>query len=204
MSHQLARPTIAREFGLTQTAAPGSEPVTLAEAKLWLRETQDDQDDVIDHLITYAREKVEGDTSRQLITATFKLFLDQFVDLLYFPVDPVQSITSIAYVDIDGDSQTLDASVYQLDIAHDPARLVLAPDQSWPSIQSRLNAVTITFLAGFGGEPAKVPARYKNVMRRIIVDRFDLSRGESLTGLSLAPLPNTIRDELRSLKIPRL
>lgn len=60
--------------------APGSEPITLAEAKLHLRvETaMTDDDTLISALIVSARQAAETITRRALITQTWKLALDQF------------------------------------------------------------------------------------------------------------------------------
>lgn len=201
----MALASIVRGYGLTQTGAPASEPVTQAEAKLWMRVTQADQDDVVDHLIAYAREAVEDGTDRQLITATWKMYLDAFADLIYVPKAPLASVTSIAYVDGDGDTQTLtEGTDFLVDTDHDPGRITPFPATVWPGTRVQTQAVTITFTAGFGSTAASVPARYKNVMRRIITDRYDVERGEVVTGTIATRLPNSVQRELKALKVPRI
>ena len=56
--------------------APASEPVSLAEAKLFLRVEHDDDDDLIAALIAAARVQVEAQTRRALITQTWRLVRD--------------------------------------------------------------------------------------------------------------------------------
>jgi uncharacterized phiE125 gp8 family phage protein len=60
------------------TVAPASEPISIAEAKDHLRIDHDDEDDYIDGLIQMAREQVESDCARALMTQTRVLTLDRF------------------------------------------------------------------------------------------------------------------------------
>lgn len=194
---------ILRTYGLTQTGLPSVEPITRAEAKLFLRETQDDQDAVIDRLIKYAREHIEKIASgRQLITATYEMTIDGFPTIIYLPKAPVQSVTSIQYVDTDGDTQTLATSGYQTDFTSDPARIVEAYGEVWPETRDELNAVTVTFIAGFGDAASDVPENYKSLALRIVTDRFDVERGDTVIGTSATSVPNRIDDELFSLRVP--
>ena len=55
---------------------PAVEPVTLAEAKAYLRVEHDDDDDVIAALIAGARVHVEAQTRRALITQSWRLVRD--------------------------------------------------------------------------------------------------------------------------------
>jgi uncharacterized phiE125 gp8 family phage protein len=56
--------------------APAVEPISLAEAKAFLRVEHDDDDDVIAALIAGARLYVEGQTRRALITQSWRLVRD--------------------------------------------------------------------------------------------------------------------------------
>src|SRR6185295_19907165 len=55
---------------------PAVEPVTLAEAKLFLRVEHDDDDDLIAALVAGSRIHVEAQTRRALITQTWRLTRD--------------------------------------------------------------------------------------------------------------------------------
>jgi len=57
-------------------AGPAAEPVTLAEAKQFLRVEHDDDDDIIAALIAGSRIHVETQTRRALITQSWRLTRD--------------------------------------------------------------------------------------------------------------------------------
>jgi hypothetical protein len=65
-------------YGLVQTAAPASEPVTLAEAKLWARIDSTVDDALVTSLIAAARQYAEDYTSRAIITQSWRMTLDRF------------------------------------------------------------------------------------------------------------------------------
>ena len=98
-------------FGLTQTSAPASEPLTTAEAKTHLNIASADtsHDTYVDTLIAAARYHVETLTNRQMVTATWAFKLDRLPSgrtPLELPIAPVASVSSVAYDDTAGDSQT--------------------------------------------------------------------------------------------------
>lgn len=63
---------------LIQTAPPAAEPVTLADAKSFLRVDLPDDDPLISSLIVAARRAVETHLKQALVTQTWQLYLDSF------------------------------------------------------------------------------------------------------------------------------
>lgn len=109
-------------------------------------------------LIAAARLWVEDTTRRALITQTWKLYLNAFDNAIEIPRAPLQSVTSITYVDTAGATQTVAASVYTVDTDSVPGRVLLAPDQLWPTdVDDREKGICITFVAGYGASGASVP-----------------------------------------------
>ncbi len=157
-------------MNLTRTVAPTTEPVTLAEAKAHLGVTITDDDARIQALITAAREWVENDSGRALITQTWVAKLDAFPagDILKLPKVPIQSITSVGYVDTNGDDQTFTG--YTLDIIGE--RLYLQYGEDWPSTQSIENAVTITYVSGYG-DASDVPESIKQSIKLQVEKAYD-------------------------------
>jgi Phage gp6-like head-tail connector protein len=70
--------------------------------------------------------------------------------LIRLPRNPLLAITQVQYVDLLGVLQTADPSLYQVDITREVGRLAPAYGQVWPSTRAQLDAVQITFQAGYG------------------------------------------------------
>lgn len=160
-------------MSLRITSQPGTEPVILDDALLQLREDDERQRDRIERLITSARKYVEEITWLQLITATYEWKLDRLCGDLYVPRPPLQSLTSIAYVDANGDAQTLSGSLYTVDTTSLPGRIVPAVNQSWPTTQGHIQDVTITFVAGYGTTGDSVPEPIRDAILLVLEDLYE-------------------------------
>jgi uncharacterized phiE125 gp8 family phage protein len=134
-----------------RTVAPTILPVTLDEAKKHCEIDDDAQNAKVNAWVLAATAVAESVTNRGLMTQTWKLLLDDFADDISLPMAaPLQSVTSVKYYDTDGVQQTLATTVYRIDTDSEPGRVVLKPDQSWPSIQSgRGQAVEIIYVCGW-------------------------------------------------------
>lgn len=156
--------------------APAAEPLTVAEARAQVSETDTVHDSALTAWITTAREALDGPSGalgRALVTQEWELLLDGFPggDSIDLPLPPLQSVTSVTYVDSDGATQTLATSVYGVDTASEPGAVHLKYGQSWPQTRAQRNAVVIRFTAGYGGA-ADVPSRLKSAMKLHVADLF--------------------------------
>jgi len=140
---------------------PASEPLTLAEAKVQCKVDHSDEDENILMLISTVRQHAETILRRRLITQTLDGYMDSFPDEI--KLMPLQSVTSITYVDTNGDTQTLAADQYLVDAVSQPARITPAYGVSWPATRAQINAVKVRFVAGYG-LPAAVPQCIKSWM----------------------------------------
>lgn len=154
--------------------APLEEPVTLAQAKAHLRKTTSEEDAQIMAKIFAAREHAETFTRRALVTQTWELLLDRFPSgrEIELPFPPLQSVTSVKYLDTNAAEQTFAAASYHVDAASTPGRVVLASTASWPSTAERPNAVTVRFVAGYGGMAA-VPFTMKAAILLLVGHLFE-------------------------------
>lgn len=192
-------------MALFLTTGPASEPITTTEAKLHLRVDADDDDDLIDALIQAAREHVETFTGRALMTQTWDLKLASFYDcaaydsdanVIWLPKPPVQSVTSVTYLDSNGDSQTWTASStgYLTDLPTDPkgqrARIYPAYAISYPTTRTIQNAVTIRFVSGYASAAA-VPESIKAAMKLLIGTWYE-QRAHVATGVNATEIPQTV------------
>lgn len=148
--------------GLKLITAPAEAVVTLAEAKLHCRVDGTDEDAQLTLMIGAAVQAAQNRTGRALVTQTWELALDSFpASEIELPMPPVQSITSIKYLDLNGYTQTLASTEYALDNYGSQRHWVIpAAGAEWPETLDAANAVKILFVAGFGA-PAAVPADIK-------------------------------------------
>jgi uncharacterized phiE125 gp8 family phage protein len=149
------------QFAIRQTIAPHAEPLALQEVKDHLRIDGDLEDAHLTALISAARGWVEGFWGRQLVASTFKLTLDAFpaengAIVLLNP--PLIGVTSITYVDTAGSTQTLSTSDYTVDTESEPGRVVPAYNEDWPDTREQINAVAITYTAGYAASFTAVAA----------------------------------------------
>lgn len=150
-----------------QTLAPTIEPLSLAEAKAQLRIAHGDDDGLIGSYIGAVRQAAEDYLARGLLTQTWKLTGPAFADQMWLPMAaPLQSVSSVKYYDTAGVLQTLATTVYTVDTVSRPGRVVRAPLQTWPTVQSdRLsNPVEITYLVGWDAKE-KIPERIRQGCR---------------------------------------
>lgn len=143
---------------------PDVEPISLSEIKLFLRlGISTDEDSLLTALIIAARQESEKITRRQLITATWELRLDKFSEIIYLPLPPLQSVTTLKYLDSANVEQTLiENTDYLVDIYSEPARITPAYGMVWPTIYPVANAVRIRFIAGYGDDSIDVPESIRN------------------------------------------
>jgi uncharacterized phiE125 gp8 family phage protein len=153
---------------LTRVSAPATEPLTLAEAKMYLRIDGDDEDLLIGDLIVAARMVAEEWLKRSLITQSWKLSYDDYIhELVPLPMGPVASVTSVVVSNRDASTQIIDDAVYTLNSAKDA--LVL------DTIVFGFR-VEITYVAGYGSAAA-VPKPVKQGMLEHIAAMYE-NRGE--------------------------
>lgn len=168
-------------MSLTLVSGPAAEPLTAAEAKAWLRVTGSSEDTLISSLIVAARELVEKYLERDLVERTWDWSIDGFPyseNAFELPRTPVQSITSITYVNGDSPEPTLATTVYGLDNGVAPPLVYLLYNQQWPAARFERNAVTIRFVSGYAsdGSPidyaANIPEPIKHGMLMLIADMY--------------------------------
>lgn len=181
---------------LVQTVAPASEPVTLAEAKLHLRVEVSDDDDLITGLLKAARQYAETVTGRQLMQATWRLNLDAWPDddEIRVPKPPLQSVSSITYVDTAGATQTVAASDYQVDANSEPGRIVPAYGEVWPAVRDQLNAIAVTYVAG-GAAASSVPEGIKAAIKLLLAHWYE-TREAVITGTIATEVPMAVESLL--------
>ncbi len=197
------------------TAATGY-PVTLEEAKRHLRVDYAEEDALITTLIGAATEQVEMFTRRQYMKATWTLKLDDWWDrdddVLELPRPPLLSVSSIKYDDGDGVEQTWAATnydVYTTASGSPFGGVALGYGDSFPSLYSHEQVVTVTFVAGYSSsatlatQRAAVPDRAKAAVLLLLGHWYE-NREATVTGTIITQIPQGVRALLWGLQVPVL
>lgn len=176
-------------------APPAVEPVSPDEARAFQRIDEMESDSVVAATIAAARAAAETYLRRRLITQTLAVKLDGFPAAIELPVAPVQSVTSIVYLDGAGAATTLPAGDYRLLDGSTPPRIVPSADAVWPVPQAVPESVTVTFVAGYGAAATDIPADILAGVRLLFGHLYN--NREASGDDSLGPLPFGVEFMLR-------
>lgn len=155
------------------TVEPTAEPVTIAEARAQCRVDGTDSDGLLNSYIKAARQMAEGDTWTKLVTQTVSMKCAAWCDLKIFPVAPVQSITSIKYLDTSGAEQTLATSVYEVVLDGLRPRVRLKPGQTWPATFAADDAIRVVAVVGYTTVPEPIRAAMLLTIESLYDDRSE-------------------------------
>jgi uncharacterized phiE125 gp8 family phage protein len=189
-------------------AGPVNEPISEAQAKAHLRVDVGDDDDLISSCIVAARQTLESNYEIAIITQTWNLILDSFPGLQAFPwasmgqlgrnrpieipKPPLQSVTSITYIDSTGTPAVFPLANCITDTATFVGRIGLVLGQSWPTVTLQpINGVVIRFVAGYGNDWPSVPAAIRQAML-LMVGHYYENREQVL-----------LEQRVRAIDIPR-
>jgi uncharacterized phiE125 gp8 family phage protein len=162
---------------------PATEPVTLAEAKLYLRVDTPDEDQLIQSFLAAARLMVEAQARRMLITQGWRLVLDRWPSdgVLRLPLSPLIALIAARVYDANGAAQAVGLAAFSADQASDPPCLrVIAPV---PQPGRITGGIEIDISIGYGPSSATVPEALRQAVLRLAArwfeNRGDLSFGQS-------------------------
>ena len=148
----------------TQASDTRELPVSLQELKDQLRIDHDDQDRLLFSKIQAATFEIEAFLECAIIQNSFTLRLPRFPsttldddDSLPISNPPLASVTSINYLDENGDSQLLDSANYRISSAGLYPTIIPTSGNSWPSTFEVNDAVTIEYVAGWASTRSEVP-----------------------------------------------
>ena len=191
--------------------APAYEPISLAEARAWLRLEPDETDNttILQILIKAMREQAELLTGRAFISRTLR------ADLPGWPCDgrygykidldapPLISVESVKYIATDGTLTTLAASQYDVYTGVEPGYILPAYNVVWPSVRYVPNAVQVSYTAGYpAGSPSdeqgaqsNVPAAVRLWMQTRLATLYE-NREQIVIGSAVAEIPRDFTDGL--------
>lgn len=180
-------------MALKLKTAPSVTPISLTEAKMHCRVDATDDDELITALINAAVSYLDGYSGilgRCLMPQVWQLCYDAFPSgPLQIPLGPVISIDSVEYVDpVSGNYVAWNAANYETDLVSLEAWI--APVDSWPTPMTTLNAVRITFTAGYA-DAASVPPAIRHAMLLLIGTWYENRAASSETPMTEIPFAAT-------------
>lgn len=124
-------------------------PVSIETVKAHLRVDTDDEDDLIEAYLRAAGREFERQTSRGLFPTLYEWRLDAWpCSGEELPFGPVREVTSLAYIDADGETQDIDEANWSMVLSDRGARVVYAEGYTPPAPGRAVDGVAIRFWAG--------------------------------------------------------
>lgn len=169
------------------------EPVTRAEAKLWLRldEHQVDEDPLVDSLVARARQRWEEVSNRSALHQTFDYVMDAAPDdgcplsLPKAPLVSVSSITGYATTDAtDTGGTAMTTSDYYVDTASEFGRVMPIAGATYPTATRDINAFVVRFTAGYSSGSSGVPDSVKTEIKQLVAALYE-HRGDDVEQLKV-------------------
>ncbi len=185
------------------TTGPALDPVSLMEAKAHCRVDTDEDDGLLAGYILAARDHIEKETGRALLTQTLQLKLDGDWpvdscgnDRIELPRPPSASVSSITYVDTAGATQTLAGDQYQFTLGDLYAYVRPAYGVAWPAVRDQADAITVNYIAGYGSNPGDVPASLRQAVMLMVGHLYE--NREAVTQGQMTETPLAVDRLLRS------
>ena len=181
---------------------PAIEPVSLAEARDWLRVESTAEDDLIGALVTSARLIVESATRRMLITQSWRLSIDRWPgvaitqdgwiprpEILAIPFAPFQRLSAINIIDANGVASAVDPASYCVNGGPERARVVFAGEPPRPA--RAFGGIEVDIVLGYGDSSATVPEPLRLAIR-MLTARWYENRGDVETDAAADRLPGPV------------
>jgi len=177
-----------------QINAPASFPITLQQVKEWTRIKDNISDAELSGLIQAATGSAESLMNRPIINRSYTQTMDFLPSVIELLQVKVQSVTSITYLDTDGNQQTLAADQYRIDFGSLYKKATIEPAHSitWPNTRNVSGSIIITYVAGFGVDLNSVPADVQQAIAYLVGHYYDT---RDIVGEN-AMIPETAHDIL--------
>lgn len=160
---------------------PTATPCSLAEVREHASVSGfTDDDDMLLRFVEAAARSVSAWSGRVLTQETWAVsFANGFCGDLHLPKSPVQSVSSITYYDADDVEQTATVSDFYLTTTESGAFLRPKAGVSWPPAnQTRADAITVTFVAGYATCPENLKTAVAAMAAHLYENREAVSKKE--------------------------
>jgi uncharacterized phiE125 gp8 family phage protein len=169
--------------------APAVEPLSLAEAKAFLRVEHNDDDDVIEALVSASRIHIETQTRRALITQAWRLAFDAWPESGRMPVvpGPLQDLTAARVYDFGNAAHAVDVQNFVADVGG--SALAFA---TWavPAPGRIAAGIELDVTVGYGDAATDVPEPLRQAVRLLTAHWYE-NRGLAALG-TVTVLPSMV------------
>lgn len=166
---------------ITLITAPANRLITAGDLRSQCRIDDTGEDESLEKLIDSAVDAAEKHTWRRFVTQTWDQYFDGFCNPLVLRYPPMASVTSVTYIDIAGDTQTLSTDIYEVGQVDGIDVVRLKDDQSWPSTQGHADVVIVRQVVGYG-DPEDVPEEIKQAVRVHAAHHYWNREGQVMPG----------------------
>lgn len=171
-------------------SAPSVEPVSLTDAKAWLREDNSDEDQLIQTLVVSARLTLEAWTRRLFITQGWRLVCDNWPKSKNDPLSidiafaPIRSVTAIRVYDTNDMASLVATSTYYVSSGEHGGRIRF--EMSPPKPGRAIDGVEIDLMVGYGSSAAHIPEPLRRAIL-LLVAHWREHRGDDNALTALPP-----------------
>ncbi|MEQ8444867.1 MAG: hypothetical protein RIB57_03165 [Pelagibacterium sp.] len=148
----------------------------------------------IDVLIEMAIDRLDGPyglLNRALIQQTWRASYDAFPVEITIPLARCSAVSTITYLDRGGVEQTLDPSAYRVTgLLTDRCRVRPINGTAWPSTYADEEAISVTFVSGFGEAAEHVPGSIRHAILEAVARAYEYSE-PVIDGRSFSSLPGS-------------
>lgn len=189
---------------LSMLAGPLFEPISVAEAKLFLRIDNDVENEVVAALITTARLHVERLTRRIILEQRWRLYLDEMPkdNLVKISLGPVREVTQVTFYNADGEPSIIPPEDYVVDMSSVPSRIKFRV-ASMPCAARAINGYEIDFIVGFGATTLEVPHDLRQAILMLVAHWYE-NRSAVSGDMSPAATPKGVSDLIQPYRVVNL
>lgn len=202
-------------MALKQLEAPKIEPVSLDEAKLYLKIDQNEEDDLLASMITAARRTIETYCGRCLISQSWRFQVNAgfvFVrsDYAYLQSDQSMAAGGVElpkgpFIELVGTpvllsgEKTFNIREFRLDTLGPFAKIHLGG-----GLGPTRDTLQVDFKAGYGDKAEDVPAEFKQAILMIVGDLYRNRHASETNSIQEPLLNNTVRSLIEPYRLIRL
>ena len=186
-------------MSITLLIPPEIEPLSLNEAKNFLRVEHDEDDILIATLVSAARNHVEAMTRRGLLLQTWRIILDEWPrdGRIRTRLGPLRDVVAARVRDDAGNADDMDTGIFIVD---GEAGVIAAPAFALPAPGRNTRGIELDVTIGFGTAATDVPAVLRLAVRTLTAHWYD-NRALVAIGGSVAMMPLSVHAMVSSYRV---